>query len=152
MSIRTFDSTSLQAKGSNHCGCLHPWLGSQVGTLHTPSDLALTTSLGPGLYVSPVSITQSADILTRSSLIPYPPSQAPSNDRPGFARKATDKDFSPPTPLGGAVTDWHWLLLYQDQLIGISRESEKEVYRERLPLVSVHHSSGVKLDGFVERE
>ena len=34
-----------------------------------------------------------------------------------------------------SITRWHYLLLYSDRLVAISRESEKTVWEEMLPLV-----------------
>ena len=43
---------------------------------------------------------------------------------------------SPPVPVSIAITQWHWLLLYSDRVVGVARESEKVVWDEMLPLVS----------------
>lgn len=39
-------------------------------------------------------------------------------------------------PISLTITRYHWLLLYPDRVVGISRETEQAVWDEALPLVS----------------
>jgi hypothetical protein len=37
-------------------------------------------------------------------------------------------------PVSLAITEWHYLLLYTDRIVGIAREDERIVWDEALPL------------------
>lgn len=91
--------------------------------------------IAPGLYTSSLSSAPSNDILLRPSLIPYPifDDSALHDFAP---RPAPSSPSLPAIPIAVAVTQWHWLLLYSDRVAGVSRENEKVVWEEKLPLVS----------------
>jgi len=88
---------------------------------------------GPGLYTASLSPTTTPDILNKPSLLPYPSFDDPSS--PTFSRAPAASPIPPPIPLSIAITQWHWLLLYDDRLVAIARENEKIVWEESLPLV-----------------
>jgi hypothetical protein len=89
----------------------------------------------PGLYTSPLNSTPSSEILVKPSLLPYP--SLDSSNSPAFDRAlSAASPAAPPVPVSIAVTQWHWLLLYPDRIVGVARESEKVVWNEALPLVS----------------
>ncbi|WWC97049.1 hypothetical protein V866_003926 [Kwoniella sp. B9012] len=98
-----------------------------------PPTSALVWLTAPGLYTSSIATSLSSDILTKPSLIPYPSFDDPST--PAFNRNASSNSIStPPTPIAVSITQWHWLLLYPNRIVGISRETEKVVWDEHLPL------------------
>jgi hypothetical protein len=75
------------------------------------------------------------DILTKPSLLPYPSRDG--RPVPAFNRTSSTKNPEHnPVPISIALTKWHWILLYQDRILGIARENGKVVYNEPLPLVS----------------
>jgi len=88
--------------------------------------------IGPGLYTSLLSTTAAPEILVKPSLVPYPTS----TPGPAFSRNSAPSTTD--VPLNIAISQWHWILLYSDRMVGISRETEKVVFEEKLPLVSLH--------------
>ena len=85
---------------------------------------------GPGLYASSLSTTPTSEILQHPTLIPYPPSSS----TPAFARSSAQANTADSIPISITITEWHYLLLYVDRVVGISREDEKVVWQESLPL------------------
>lgn len=70
----------------------------------------------------------------KPSLLPYPPLE--SSLATTFSRNAPAiTPGLPPIPVSIAITQWHWLLLYPDRVVGVARESEKVVWDEMLPIV-----------------
>ena len=102
-----------------------------VPRLHSYRDH--TNSTGPGLYTATLSATSTADILCKPSLLPYP--SFDDSISPAFSRAPASSPLPPPIPLSITITQWHWLLLYDDRLVAIARENEKIVWEETLPLV-----------------
>jgi hypothetical protein len=88
---------------------------------------------GPGLYTSPLASTTTPEVVAKPSLIPYPP--APGSTQPGFNRSPAAPEATP-IPINVAISQWHWILLYTDRIVGIARETEKVVFEERISLVS----------------
>ncbi|WWC87797.1 uncharacterized protein L201_002689 [Kwoniella dendrophila CBS 6074] len=98
-----------------------------------PAASALVWLTAPGLYTSSISTSLSNDILTKPSLIPYSSFDNPST--PAFNRNVpVSSPVTPPIPTAISITQWHWLLLYPNRIVGISRETEKVVWDEQLPL------------------
>ncbi|WVR03897.1 hypothetical protein IAU60_000896 [Kwoniella sp. DSM 27419] len=117
--------------------------GQSSATLPPPSALAWLTA--PGLYTSSLATQLSSDILLKPSLLPYPSLDRPSG--PTFSRQAAAAaSNSPPVPLAVAITQWHWLLLYSDRVVGVSRENEKVVWNEQLPLAMDERAIGLSAD------
>ncbi|EAL21567.1 hypothetical protein CNBC6050 [Cryptococcus deneoformans B-3501A] len=112
-------------------------------TLPAPSAIAWLTA--PGLYTSSLSSAPSNDILLRPSLIPYPifDDSALHDFAP---RPAPSSPSLPAIPIAVAVTQWHWLLLYSDRVAGVSRENEKVVWEEKLPLSVDEKAIGMSAD------
>nr|XP_018264614.1 uncharacterized protein I303_02787 [Kwoniella dejecticola CBS 10117]OBR86772.1 hypothetical protein I303_02787 [Kwoniella dejecticola CBS 10117] len=110
-----------------------------------PATSALVWLTTPGLYTSSVATSLSNDILTKPSLIPYPSFDSPS--APAFSRNASSSTPSlPPIPISVSITQWHWLLLYSNRIIGISRETEKVVWDEQLPMAADEQAIGLSAD------
>lgn len=65
----------------------------------------------------------SDDLVDGASLLPYP----------SFESGVSD------APLSISVTQFHFLLLYHDRLIGVGNLDERVAYDERLPLVRRFH-------------
>lgn len=102
-------------------------------SLPRPSAIAWMTA--QGLYHSPLASSLTHDILYSPNLLPYPP--APElKDAPVFSRQAPPPPSAAPFPISMVITQWHWLFLYPERIVAVSRESEKVVWDEELPLVS----------------
>ena len=100
-------------------------------------------NIEPGLYTSEIAVANGTDILTKPSLLPYPTSGEAS--QPAFNR-SNKPNSAEPLPLGIAISQWHWLLLYSDRLVGISRATEKVVFEESIHLASDEHVVGLCAD------
>lgn len=90
-----------------------------------------TLILGVGLYTSQLSSTPVPEVLARPALIPYPDSASDAGQT--FVRAPTTAQLA--IPIGVAISQWHWILLYHDKMVGISRETEKVVFDEKIALV-----------------
>ncbi|WWC68724.1 uncharacterized protein I206_102658 [Kwoniella pini CBS 10737] len=110
-----------------------------------PATSALVWLTAPGLYTSPIATSLSNDLLTKPSLIPYPSFDTPST--PAFNRNVPASTSSrSPIPIAVSITQWHWLLLYSNRIVGISRETEKVVWDEQLPLATDEEALGLSAD------
>ena len=118
------------------CRLLLPSHGSLV---NLTSWLKLTS--GPGLYTSPLASTTTPEVVSKPSLVPYPP--APGSAQPSFNRSTAAPDATP-VPISVAISQWHWILLYTDRIVGIARETEKVVFEERISLVSSMRSASFR--------
>ncbi|EIW66818.1 hypothetical protein TREMEDRAFT_40794 [Tremella mesenterica DSM 1558] len=117
--------------------------GQNAASLPAPSALAWLTA--PGLYASPIAASSGGDILPKPSLLPYPLSDE--STPPPFSRTAVSTTPRlPPVPISVSITQWHWLLLYPTRIVGISRESEKQVWEENLPLAVDERATGLSSD------
>ncbi|WWD16593.1 hypothetical protein CI109_101021 [Kwoniella shandongensis] len=118
--------------------------GQSVSSLPAPTAVAWLTA--PGLYTSSLATSPSSEILPKASLLPYPSFEQPAAT-PAFSRQAGPTSPSlPPIPISIAITQWHWLLLYNDRVVGISRENEKIVWEEALPLAGDERAIGLSAD------
>jgi hypothetical protein len=101
--------------------------------------LTVLMDAAPGLYTSPLPSSPSTDILIKPSLLPYPSLDSAG---PAFVRSPLKSPAQTAIPISVVITQWHWLLLYSDRIVGVSRETEKVVWDEALPVVSVLFSAG----------
>ncbi|TFL06789.1 Pep3/Vps18/deep orange family-domain-containing protein [Pterulicium gracile] len=82
-----------------------------------PASMAWLT--GPGVYHGGLNFNSTSDdLVDGASLLPYP----------SFESGVSD------APLSISVTQFHFLLLYHDRLIGVGNLDERVAYDERLPL------------------
>ncbi|EJU01938.1 hypothetical protein DACRYDRAFT_94898 [Dacryopinax primogenitus] len=89
-----------------------------------PTRLAWLTS--SGIYTSLLTfppLSGSQGPIDSARLLPFPE-----------ATSGTP-DAEPELPIGLAMTEWHYVLLYPSHLVGISLLSEKKVWEEHLPLL-----------------
>lgn len=93
----------------------------------------------PGLYTSPLPSSPSTDILIKPALLPYPSLDSAG---PAFVRSPLKSPGQTAIPISVVITQWHWLLLYSDRIVGVSRETEKVVWDEVLPVVSIPSAGG----------
>lgn len=92
-------------------------------------DLSFTTA--PGLYHGSLNFeSASDDLVDGAQLLLYPTiTTSPSGAALG----------SPLLPLSMALTEFHFVLLYRDRVVGLSNLNEQLAYEEMLPLV-LHRS------------
>lgn len=81
---------------------------------------------GPGIYHGSLNIdANSEDHIDGAALLPYP---SPSEDE---------------TPLSLSLTEFHFVLLYKDRILGVCILDDKLAYEEALPIVRclfrLHH-------------
>lgn len=85
----------------------------------------MSTNVAQGIYHGIInSAPVASDVVESASLLPYPYSEG-SSAPPG----------SSTAPLSVALTEFHFLLLYQDRVCAVSSLDDKLVYEELLALV-----------------
>lgn len=91
------------------------------------------SSLGPGIYHGSLNYDLNTDDLVDSAqLLPYPtfpssPVSSPVNKVLGASN----------VPLSIALTEFHFIMLYRDRVVGVSTLNEQLTYEDILPLVGV---------------
>lgn len=96
-----------------------------------PLPLMIENLVAAGIYHGNLDFeSNSDDLIDSAQLLPHPalpasPSLSPS--RQDAAQTAT--------PISIALTEFHFLLLYRDRVLGISNLDEQLAYEELLPLV-----------------
>lgn len=85
-------------------------------------------SLAPGIYHGTLNFDpNSDDHIDSTQLHPYP------SFLPGTS---PDTSHSPPeVPVSISLTEFHFILLYMDRIIGISTLNGKQTYEDAIPLV-----------------
>lgn len=121
--------------------------GQTAANLPAPDAIAWLTA--PGLYHSQLLSSATPDILHKPSLLPYPPAPVvETTPTTAFRRgqQPTTPSGPAPIPISMAISKWHWLLLFDDRIVAISRESEKVVWDESLPLRTGQKALGLASD------
>lgn len=78
--------------------------------------------VGPGVYHGALKFDGDAEShIDGAALLPYP---------------AQSDNSIPENPLSLSLTEFHFILLYKDRVIGICNLDDKLTYEETLPLVS----------------
>lgn len=86
----------------------------------------------PGIYHGTLNYeSNSDDLIDGASLLPYPPLPSPSTSPSRNGSSATAE-----IPTSIALTEFHFVLLYKDEVIGVCKLDEKLTYQEIVPLVS----------------
>ncbi|GAA5923143.1 tethering complex subunit PEP3 [Sporobolomyces koalae] len=125
---------TLELPGDAHASELHffspPRAESKSGSL-LPRSIAWLT--GPGIYhgtllfpSSSVELHPGDGVIESASLVPYPGDPIPSRN--------ADQDSTAQLPISMALTEWHFVLLYEDKVRAIDLLSDKIVYEEALDL------------------
>ncbi|WVN85777.1 uncharacterized protein L203_100928 [Cryptococcus depauperatus CBS 7841] len=117
--------------------------GQSASSLRSPSALAWLTA--PGLFTSNLAQSFSKDILVKPSLVPYP-MESPEITSGHYHYQSSTTSTLHRTPISVTITPWHWLLLYADKVVAVSREDEKIVWEERLPLTGGEEARGLSAD------
>ena len=77
--------------------------------------------------------SNSDDLVDGAQLLPYP--VIPSSPSLSPTRQNVPNTI---TPMSMALTEFHFLLLYRDRVMGISNLNEQLAYEELLPLVRIY--------------
>ncbi|GAA6060223.1 hypothetical protein JCM10212_002302 [Sporobolomyces blumeae] len=123
---------TLELPGDAHSSELHFFVSNPTdskGGAALPKSVAWMT--GPGIYhgtlvfPSASSDLQPGDgIIDSASLVPYP----------SLGESSPSSDAEPRLPMSMALTEWHFILLYQDKICAIDLLNDKMVYEEALDL------------------
>jgi len=77
--------------------------------------------VGPGIYHGSLNLeTEAEDHIDTAALLPYP----------AFAGNDV-----PEVPLSLSLTEFHFILLYKERVVGICNLDDRMTYEETLPLV-----------------
>jgi len=80
---------------------------------------------GPGIYHGSLNLEVSTeDHIDAAQLLPYPSFGASSSE-------------IPEAPLSLSLTEFHFILLYKNRIVGICNLDDKITYEETLPIVSI---------------
>ncbi|ORX36495.1 Pep3/Vps18/deep orange family-domain-containing protein [Kockovaella imperatae] len=127
--------------------CLYSDSTEHTARSSLPSPSAMAWLTAPGLYASVLTPLPTAKILVRPSLLRYPSvDDGPKQGSSIFQRGSANSPGQQPIPLAVTITKWHWLLLYSDRIVGVSRETEKVVYNEAIPVASGENVIGLSSD------
>lgn len=107
---------------------------------------SLRTFAGPGIYHGALTFPPpSSDhlhpgdgVIESASLVPYPAEpSSPTHLSSGFLErdKFAEEDGKLEMPISMALTEWHFILLYEDKIRVIGLLSDRVVYEEALDLV-----------------
>jgi hypothetical protein len=80
----------------------------------------IPTFLGPGIYHGSLKLAiDTEDHIDSAALLPYPDSETDAHE----------------SALSLSLTEFHFVLLYKDKVVGICNLNDKVTYEESLPLV-----------------
>ncbi|KAF9270080.1 hypothetical protein L218DRAFT_914019 [Marasmius fiardii PR-910] len=120
------DPKILELPGTNQYSELHYYIPNADQASSLPRSLAWMT--GPGIYHGNLNFGSSSDDLIDSAdVLPYP---SPSSEFPNSM----------------ALTEFHYVLLYKDRLVGVCSLDDKTVYEEPLPLKRDEEVRGITAD------
>lgn len=101
------------------------------GSVFLAASLILLTNVAgsaPGIYHGTLDFDpDSDDHIDSTQLLPYP--ALPSSD-------SSASQTHPDVPTSILVTEFHFILLYRDRIIGICALNGKQTYEDVIPLVS----------------
>lgn len=111
---------------------IHSVEGNTTPTL--PAASAMVWLNAQGLYNSPLSRQPTTEVLEKPLLLPFPPPPVADAPTGGFRRSAAPAPTATPKPISVAISRWHWLFLYENRVVAVSRENEKVVWDESITL------------------
>ncbi|KJA29290.1 hypothetical protein HYPSUDRAFT_32690 [Hypholoma sublateritium FD-334 SS-4] len=120
----------LELPGSLQHSELHFFTPNPDQAQSLPQRMAWMT--GPGIYHGALKFDGDAEShIDGAALLPYP----------------SESDSSPPeNPLSLSLTEFHFILLYKDRVIGICNLDDKLTYEENLPLKNTETVLGLAAD------
>ncbi|KAK1228615.1 tethering complex subunit [Marasmius sp. AFHP31] len=120
------DPKILELPGTNTYSELHYYTPNADQASSLPKALAWMT--GPGIYHGKLNFSSNSDDLIDSAdVLPYP---APASE----------------FPISVALTEFHYVLLYKDRIVGVCSLDDKTVYEEPLPLKRDEEVRGITAD------
>ncbi|KAF8912996.1 Pep3/Vps18/deep orange family-domain-containing protein [Gymnopilus junonius] len=130
MAYRELAPKILELPGNLRHSELHFFTPNPDQALSLPKRMAWMT--GPGIYHGSLSVeTDSEDHVDGAALLPYPP----------IPSKETTE-----IPLSLSLTEFHFLLLYKDRVVGICNLDDTMAYEEALPLKTNESVLGLAAD------
>lgn len=144
---------SLELPGEPSNSELHFFAPLRTDAKGVVTGIALPKSVawltGPGIYHGTLSFpSPSSDhlhpgdgIIESASLVPYPaepasPTHLTSAFHDKYSGEHDEEEGRTEMPISMALTEWHFVLLYEDKIRVIGLLSDKVVYEEPLDLVS----------------
>ncbi|KAH8102501.1 Pep3/Vps18/deep orange family-domain-containing protein [Cristinia sonorae] len=125
----------LELPGNIEQSELHIFTPNAEQAYSLPKGIAWMTA--PGIYHGTLNFTSTSDdLIDGAQLLPYPP--LPPSSPPSTV------ESGPPASM--ALTEFHFVLLYKDRVIGISCLNEELVYEELLPLKPQESIRGITSD------
>jgi hypothetical protein len=93
---------------------------------------------GPGIYHGNLNFESTTDdLIDAAQLFPYPSFSSSPSSQPG-----TD---TAEVPISIALTEFHFLILFRNRIVGVCTLDEKLAYEEYLQLVKILSTLGVIL-------
>ncbi|EDR15746.1 uncharacterized protein LACBIDRAFT_228107 [Laccaria bicolor S238N-H82] len=115
-----YRETILELPGNLNSSELQFFTPNSDQALSTPKRLAWIT--GPGIYHGSLNLEPSTeDHIDAAQLLPYPSFVASSSE-------------IPEAPLSLSLTEFHFILLYKNRIVGICNLDDKITYEETLPI------------------
>ncbi|KAL0579371.1 tethering complex subunit [Marasmius crinis-equi] len=122
----TRDPKILELPGTNSYSELHYYTPNADQASSLPKTLAWMT--GPGIYHGNLNFSSpSDDLIDSADVLPYP---GPSSE----------------FPISVALTQFHYVLLYKDKIVGVCSLDDSTVYEEPLPLKRDEEVRGITAD------
>ncbi|KZT41330.1 hypothetical protein SISSUDRAFT_1042912 [Sistotremastrum suecicum HHB10207 ss-3] len=128
----------LELPGDIKYSELQFWLSRPNQAQSLPKSMAWLTA--PGIYHGTLNFTSGVDdFIDGAQLMPFP-TLSPTDDTPPQSPTTT------PVPLSIAVTEFHFILLYYDRVVAVSRLDERVTHEELLPLKLGEEVRGLTTD------
>ena len=86
--------------------------------------------IAPGIYHGSLNFDASNDFIDGAQLLPYP----------ALTTSSSPAAVSPDVPISISLTEFHFILLYRDRVLGICNLDDRTTYEEALPLVGLYIS------------
>ncbi|KAF9502533.1 DigA protein [Pleurotus eryngii] len=99
-----------------------------------PKSMAWMTS--PGIYHGSLNFDASNDFIDGAQLLPYP----------ALTTSSSPAAVSPDVPISISLTEFHFILLYRDRVLGICNLDDRTTYEEALPLKPNEQVKGQAVD------
>ncbi|OBZ78740.1 Vacuolar protein sorting-associated protein 18 [Grifola frondosa] len=129
----------LELPGNINYSELHVFSPNADQAYSLPKGIAWMTA--PGIYHGTLNFeSTSDDYIDGAELLPYP--VFPSSPSISPSRRAASAE----TPISMALTEFHFVLLYRDRVLGVSSLNEQLAYEELLPLKHNEEVRGLTAD------
>ena len=126
---------------------LHMW-----GPPNTRESTALAWLTAPGVYHAMLSYADQQvgdSVVDSANLLPYPAVEPADGVNPSHYRQSTASSIGgamAEIPLSIALTEFHFILLYQDRVMALNSLDDQVVFQEALPLKANERVIGTAVD------